>query len=129
MAKSVAEKLGFKSGMQAVAHAVPADLNAELPWPEPTEEPPDLLLIFVGNQAAMADAADLAARLYLRGKHLWIAYPKLSGKRKSDLSRDRGWDPIAAHNLHGVMQVSLSEDWSALRFRYRDEIKEFTRKF
>lgn len=129
MAKSVAEKLGFKTGMHAVAQNVPAELKAELPWPQPTEEAPDLLLIFVGNQAALADAAELAARLYVRGKHLWIAYPKLSGKLKSDLSRDRGWEPIAAHNLHGVMQVSLNEDWSALRFRYRDEIKEFTRKF
>lgn len=129
MAKSGAEKLGFKTGMHAVAQNVPAELKAELPWPQPTEEAPDLLLIFVGNQAAMADAAELAARLYVRGKHLWISYPKLSGKLKSDLSRDRGWEPIAAHNLHGVMQVSLNEDWSALRFRYRDEIKEFTRKF
>lgn len=115
--------------MHAVTQNIPAELKTELPWPKPTEEAPDLLLIFVGNQAAMADAAELAARLYVRGKHLWIAYPKLSGKLKSDLSRDRGWEPIAAHNLHGVMQVSLNEDWSALRFRYRDEIKEFTRKF
>jgi hypothetical protein len=129
MSKSVAEKLGFKSGMRAVAHAIPADLKSEIPWPEPNEEPPDLLLIFVAHQAAMTEAVELAARLYARGKHLWIAYPKLSGKLKSDLSRDRGWEPIAAHDLHGVMQVSLSEDWSALRFRYRDEIKEFTRKF
>ena len=129
MSKSVAEKLGFKSGMRAVAHAVPADLKFEIPWPEPNEEPPDLLLIFVAHQAAMTEAAELAARLYARGQHLWIAYPKLSGKLKSDLSRDRGWEPIAAQDLHGVMQVSLSEDWSALRFRYRDEIKEFTRKF
>jgi hypothetical protein len=129
MAKSVAEKLGFKPGMRAVAHAVPADLQNEIPWPEPTEERPDLLVIFVAHQAAMAEAAELATRLYARGKHLWIAYPKLSGKLKSDLSRDRGWEPIAAHDLHGVMQVSLNDDWSALRFRYRDEIKEFTRKF
>lgn len=35
----------------------------------------------------------------------------------------------AAMDLHGVTQVSVSSIWSALRFRYRDEIKRFTRRF
>ena len=129
MSKSVVEKLGWKAGMVALAVGIPAELKADIPWPEPGEEKPDLLLIFVPNQASMAAAAAMAITLYTRGKHLWLAYPKLSGRAKSDLSRDRGWEPIAAHDLHGVMQISLNDDWSALRFRYRDEIKEFTRKF
>ena len=115
--------------MVAGAVDVPAPLRAEIPWPAPEAAPIDVLLIFVANGAAMSAAADLAVQRYVRGKHLWLAYPKLSGQAKSDLSRDRGWEPVAVHELHGVTQISLSEDWSALRFRYRDEIKSFTRTF
>ena len=43
------------------------------------------------------------------------------------------WHPAfaldaAALDLHGVTQISVSPLWSALRFRYRTEIKRFTRR-
>ncbi len=48
---------------------------------------------------------------------LWIAYPKKSGKLKTDISRDNGWDKISAMGYDPVMQVAIDENWSALRFR------------
>ena len=36
---------------------------------------------------------------------------------------------VAALGLQGVTQISVSPVWSALRFRYRTEIKRFTRRF
>ena len=58
---------------------------------------------------------------------MWFAYPKKSGTIASDITRDDGWDLLAAHDLLPVTQVAIDSDWSALRFRYRDEIKKLTR--
>jgi hypothetical protein len=72
-------------------------------------------------------AAEVASA-YRPGGHLWIAYPKKSGAIRSDLTRDHGWEPIAAVGLLAVTQVALNADWSALRFRYRDEIKQLLQR-
>ena len=65
---------------------------------------------------------------YGRGGRLWFAYPKKSGARASDISRDTGWAPLLEAGLLPVTQVALDADWSALRFRFRDEVPTLTRK-
>lgn len=57
-----------------------------------------------------------------------MLYPKRSGSIWTDISRDRGWQPLLALNFILVPQVSVNEDWSALRFRLKDEVKQVTRK-
>jgi len=61
--------------------------------------------------------------------HLWVSYPKKSSKKYTcDISRDEGWDLFGQKNFEPVMQVSIDEDWSALRFRRVDYIKTMERK-
>jgi hypothetical protein len=49
---------------------------------------------------------------------LWLAFPKItSNKITTDISRDRGWNVMEAAGFRRVSQVSINEDWSALRFR------------
>ncbi|RYD57423.1 MAG: hypothetical protein EOP56_08945 [Sphingobacteriales bacterium] len=55
---------------------------------------------------------------------LWLAYPKKSGKIKSDMTRDAGWDVVFAAGYEPVMQIAIDEDWSALRFRPSGDIKD-----
>lgn len=52
----------------------------------------------------------------------WIAYPKKSGSIKSDMSRDSSWDVIDSLGYAPVTQVSVDEDWSAVRFRTNEAI-------
>ncbi len=60
----------------------------------------------------------------------WLAYPKKSSKKySSDINRDAGWDALGDYQLEPVRQVAIDEDWSALRFRKVDFIKDFKRKF
>lgn len=68
------------------------------------------------------------------GKHargdavVWVAYPKGSSKRyATELSRDCGWKPLGALGYEPVRIVALDEDWSALRFRKADYIRQMTR--
>jgi hypothetical protein len=58
----------------------------------------------------------------------WVCYPKASSKNYTcDFNRDTGWAIMGQYNLEGVRQVAIDEDWSALRFRKIDYIKNFTR--
>ena len=49
---------------------------------------------------------------------LWLAYPKGKSKKYSgDINRDHGWGPVAEGGFVPVSQISIDDDWSALRFR------------
>jgi len=55
---------------------------------------------------------------------LWFAYPKGSSKKyKSDFNRDTGWEVLMEAGFRPVRQVSIDEDWSALRFRRTEYVK------
>ena len=61
--------------------------------------------------------------------YLWFSYPKKSSKRyKSNVSRDSGWEVLGKHDFEPVTQISIDDDWSALRFRHVDHIKTMKRK-
>ncbi len=53
---------------------------------------------------------------------LWIAYPKKTGKIKSDMTRDSGWETVFAAGYEPVTQIAVDNDWSALRFRKSEAI-------
>lgn len=60
---------------------------------------------------------------------LWLAYPKGSSKKyKCDFNRDTSWQAFTPFNLLPVRQISIDDDWSALRFRKAEFIKSVTRK-
>lgn len=64
-----------------------------------------------------------------RDSVVWFAYPKKSSKRyQSDITRDQGWAEMLQYDYEPVSQVALDEDWSALRFKPFEEIKDPKRK-
>ncbi|WP_100407730.1 DUF3052 domain-containing protein [Bacillus solitudinis] len=61
---------------------------------------------------------------------LWLCYPKKSSKvyKVSNCSRETVATLLADEGFEPVRQVAIDEDWSALRFRPVDKIKNMTRK-
>ena len=60
---------------------------------------------------------------------LWMAYPKKTSRNyKTVITRDEGWKEMGELGFEPVSQVSIDEDWSALRFRKVDFIKTMTRR-
>ncbi len=107
----------------------PETLMHFAPFPPATENGPvDVLLGFDARSADVAVLLDALLPRYLGGRRLWLAYPKKSGAIRSDLSRDQGWETLEPHGLLPVTQVALDATWSALRFRFRDEIRTLTRQ-
>lgn len=127
MAKSASEKLGYAPGLRALVEGAPD--APKLGIESQGEGPHDLMLFFVRSAGEVAPVADRLDTLYRDGAKLWFAYPKKSGSIRADISRDHGWEALAALEFLPVTQVALDDDWSALRFRRRSEIPRLTRKF
>ena len=110
------------------ALARPDELTAIIDLPSVVSGPVDLIIAFMRS---VADVAPISAQVlprYRRGGALWFAYPKKTGSIKTDISRDNGWELLADRDILPVTQIAIDDNWSALRFRYRDEIKTLTRK-
>ena len=60
---------------------------------------------------------------------VWISYPKSSSKKyQCEFNRDTGFTVVGKYGLEPVRQVAIDEDWSALRFRRVEYIKNITRR-
>jgi hypothetical protein len=120
--KPVADKLGIRPGDRLVVVGLPKDIaqvalegtDHAVVLSLPRKLGPKYVgLAFVSHREAVARLAERLATRLEGDVRLWIAYPKGT----NEINRDRGWEPIIALGLKTVAQVSLSDHWSALRFR------------
>ena len=85
-------------------------------------------LAFVTKQQEVDGLAPAIARKAQGDAIVWFAYPKGSSKRyKSEINRDHGWDVLGAEGFEPVRMVAIDEDWSAVRFRHIEFLKNLTR--
>ncbi len=85
-------------------------------------------LAFTITQKQLDEAIHAIAPKLKGDAIFWVAYPKGSSKKyKCEFNRDTGWQTMGSFGMEGVRQVAIDEDWSALRFRKVDFIKNFTR--
>jgi len=88
-------------------------------------EPPhsfDFVHLFVGSVRELQERSPGALTAVKSGGLLWISYPKKTGKIKTDISRDAGWDAVKRAGLEGVSLVSVDDTWSAMRFRPSEQV-------
>lgn len=77
----------------------------------------DFALVFAVNQRQLAEILkDVIPALQEEAK-FWIAYPKLTSKIASDLSRDKNWDFVSDYGFEAVRMIALDNMWSAGRFK------------
>ncbi len=85
-------------------------------------------LSFVTSQAQLQGLAPRIAGKADGDAIVWFAYPKGSSKRyKSELNRDRSWGVLGELGFEPVRQISIDEDWTALRFRRAEFIRTMRR--
>lgn len=83
----------------------------------------DFALVFAITKNQLRDILrDVLPSLNENAK-LWIAYPKLTSKIVSDLSRDCNWECVAQLGYEGVRMISLDHVWCAMRFKKAEQIK------
>ena len=124
----LANKLRIQPGQRILILNPPSGYLDELDLPEDVElaEKPegtfDFVHLFVKNTAELESLGPTAIKAVKYDGLLWISYPKRSSKVKIDLTRDVGWEIMAEAGLRPVTQVSVSNTWSALRFRPIDRV-------
>ncbi len=131
----ILKKMTWKEGMNIQVWNTPPELQPLFDkWQAEgiidADKKPDFLMGFVKSPEELSDILKQMLPLLEADEQLWLCYPKKSSKRyKSSINRDAGWGELGDHELEGVRQIAIDEDWSALRFRKIEFIKSMTRKF
>jgi hypothetical protein len=116
--KTVAEKLLIKPETTVwTSHAERLELIEPLPSGVRVVAAPaeaKTALLFGDDREALRTLVAAYAGQLADRDVLWVGYPK--GNR-TDINRDSVWPILAEHGLRPIGQVSLSDVWSALRFR------------
>jgi len=88
----------------------------------------DFSLTFATTQKEVDALAKAIARKAAGDAIVWIAYPKKTSKKYTcEFSRDAGWPTMGEAGFEPVRMVAIDEDWSAVRFRRAEFIKNMTR--
>jgi hypothetical protein len=119
----LARKLKLTAGARAAVIGAPPGYLDQLDPPAGStmatslDGPLDWIQVFVRTSAELgAIAAPLTAALAPNGR-AWISYPKGSSKLQTDLTRDKGWEPLEGGQLMWLSLVSVDDTWSAFGLR------------
>jgi hypothetical protein len=88
----------------------------------------DFALIFCTKLEEVNKFSKLVDSVANKDALFWFAYPKGSSKKyKCEFNRDNGWQAMGDLGYEPVRMVAIDDDWSALRFKKVDQIKNMTR--
>jgi hypothetical protein len=133
---SVFGKLNLKDQKEILVLNAPPSFEAELAALEGVDIIRDpkkakiaaFSLAFVTAQQEVDALAPAIARKAQGDAIVWFAYPKGTSKKyKSQINRDHGWNVFGAEGFEPVRMVAIDEDWSAIRFRRVEFLKNMTR--
>lgn len=88
----------------------------------------DFVLVFVQSEEAIDKFCRELAPKLSDDAPFWFVYPKKTSKKyKAAIHRDHGWATLGELGFEGVRMVAVDDDWSALRFRKVEKIKNLSR--
>jgi hypothetical protein len=134
---SIFQKLNFKAQPEIIVFNAPASFETELARLESVKilrnpKRPvavQFALAFATRQGELDRLSSILAAGSEGDALLWFAYPKGTSKRYTcEFNRDTGWQVIRNAGFDSVRQVAIDEDWSALRFRRVEYIKNSARQ-
>lgn len=133
------KKMQFKNNKEILILNVPMDFNNQLKeisqitkvysiCKKESSNKFGFILIFVQSSFDVKNYMELTKNNMESDCNLWFAYPKKSSKKyKAEISRDLGWEFLGELGFEVVRSVSIDENWTGLRFRHLDYIKNITR--
>ena len=120
---AIFKKMKAKPQFTAVVYHGPADYPKcpEMAWDGGDQEDFDFVHLFVESCEQFAERFPQAAQACKNSGLFWVSYPKSKGKMKYDINRDSLWGLLLSAGFHPVSQVSLSDDWSAVRVKKNED--------
>lgn len=76
---------------------------------------------FVETRAQMEKELNRLLKLVNGDTVMWIFYPKGTSGIQTDLTRDKGWDKLLAHDLKWISLISFDDTWSTFGMRQKTE--------
>ncbi len=135
---SIFSKLNYKEGQTIFVLNQPDVFDSMLETVPPeiiikkeiaTTDQVEFIILFGIQKAELENTARFIASCLKGDPIFWLAYPKGTSKKyKCDFNRDSSWQMMAPYDLLPVRQIAIDDDWSALRFRKKEYIKNITRK-
>ena len=128
---SVVEKLQIKDEKNMLVQGLPSTIEKQFVkfsfsknvTPLLKVKKIDFALVFAISHNQLKDILKDVVPAMGEDAKLWIAYPKVSSKIVSDLSRDCNWQCISTWGLECVRSVALDNVWCAMRFKKAENIK------
>ena len=131
-------KLNYKQGLSVYALNPPETfrnlltsfpIENEVLYEIRKDLPINFVIIFVMQRTELENLAQQVAPKLEGDAIFWLAYPKGTSKKYTcNFNRDTSWGLMAPYNMMPVRQISIDEDWSAIRFRKTEYIKSEKRK-
>lgn len=127
-AQSLLEKLQLKDEKNLLIQGLPSSIEKQFiklnfskgVTPLLKKRKIDFALVFAVNQKQLAAILYEVIPALQEDAKFWIAYPKLTSKIASDLSRDKNWDFVSDYGFETVRLIALDNVWSAGRFKKPD---------
>jgi len=114
----------LKPGTRAAIVDAPPGYLAQLAPPSDVDVsetldggPFDWIQVFVRTSADLAAVIEPLTTAITPTGHIWISYPKGTSKMQTDLTRDKGWEPLEGSDLMWLSLVSVDDTWSAFGLR------------
>jgi len=124
---NLAAKLKIKPNHRVLVLGADAERLGDLPSGAHASSsgkgPFDVVVAFIDNQKALKKLADKAIAATRDGGVLWLAYPKTTSGVVTDMTRDKGWEPVKSAGWGPVALASLDDVWAALWFKPEGAVK------
>lgn len=127
--RSIAQKMQIKPGRSVRLVNAPQNATALLsgrpedirlldePAPGETVLPADILILFAHHRTDLETLLPDLRTAITPGGIIWVAYHKGTSLVKTDINRDSIWRYAQTIGMNAVSQVSIDDDWSALRLK------------
>lgn len=127
--RSIAQKMQIKPGRSvrlvnapqnatALLSGLPEDIRLlDEPAPGETVLPADILILFAHHRTDLETLLPDLRTAITPGGIIWVAYHKGTSLVKTDINRDSIWRYAQTIGMNAVSQVSIDDDWSALRLK------------
>jgi len=127
MDSAIFKKLKVKPNMTATLLYTPQEYPSCGDFSDVKSDNADFVHLFVTSQAEFAERCAEAIKSVVEDGLLWVSYPKSDRKNKYDINRDSLWGLVIPLGWHPVAQVSLDEQWSAVRLKKNEAGKIYER--
>lgn len=124
----LARKLGIKNGHVVALLGEPAGWKIQgLPQTvvlrARARGPLDVIVAFFHRRTRLEGRLPALARALRADGSLWIAWPRKAAGHVSDISENKLREIVLPMGLVDVKVAALDEDWSALKFVWRKELR------